>query len=41
MFIWFLLRDETRPDGWQSGLYTSSGVRKNSREVFEGLAQKK
>jgi len=40
MFIWFLLRDERRPDGWQSGLYTASGARKNSREVFEGLGKK-
>jgi hypothetical protein len=37
MFIWFLLRDESRPEGWQSGLYTSSGKRKDAREAFEQL----
>ncbi|WP_114796290.1 glycosyl hydrolase [Gaiella occulta] len=41
MFIWFLLRDETRLNGWQSGLYTASGARKDAREAFEGLAKKK
>jgi len=35
MFIWFLLRDEARLDGWQSGLYTASGKRKDAREGFE------
>ena len=38
MMIWFLLRDESRVSiGWQSGLYTASGVRKPSRETFERL----
>lgn len=38
MFVWFLLRDEVRiGTGWQSGLYTASGKRKESREVFERL----
>ena len=38
VFIWFLLRDEQRVDaGWQSGIYTASGKRKPSREVFERL----
>jgi hypothetical protein len=37
MFIWFLLRDETRIDGWQSGLYTASGKRKDAREGFEQI----
>ena len=37
MFIWFLLRDETRADGWQSGLYTASGKRKDAREGFERI----
>ena len=37
MFIWFLLRDESRLDGWQSGLYTASGARKPAREAFEQI----
>ncbi len=37
MFIWFLLRDEPRISGWQSGLYTASGKRKDAREGFEQL----
>ena len=37
MFIWFLLRDETRLAGWQSGLYTASNIRKDAREAFERL----
>ncbi len=37
MFIWFLLRDESRLDGWQSGLYTASGKRKDAREAFEQI----
>ncbi len=37
MFIWFLLRDETRLGGWQSGLYTAWGKRKDARESFEQL----
>jgi len=37
MFIWFLLRDETRLEGWQSGVYTASGKRKDARESFEQL----
>jgi len=41
MFIWFLLRDESRSEGWQSGLYTSSGKRKDAREAFEQLGSKR
>ncbi len=38
MMIWFLLRDEVRVrSGWQSGLYTARGARKQAREVFERL----
>jgi len=37
MFIWFLLRDEVSLSGWQSGLYTASGKRKDGRESFEQL----
>ena len=39
MFIWFLLRDEISPNGWQSGLYTASGRRKDAREAFEQIAR--
>jgi hypothetical protein len=38
VFIWFLLRDEARPERWQSGLYTRGWVRKDAREAFEHLA---
>jgi hypothetical protein len=37
MFLWFLLRDELRPSGWQSGLLTSSGRRKPAYAAFAGL----
>ncbi len=38
VFIWFLLRDESRVyAGWQSGVYTSSWERKIARETFEQL----
>jgi hypothetical protein len=38
MFLWFLLRDETRLlDGWQSGLLTSSGAKKPAYAAFEKL----
>jgi hypothetical protein len=37
IFIWFLLQDEPRIEGWQSGLYTVKGKRKIAREVFEQL----
>ncbi len=39
VFIWFLLRDEARTDGWQSGLYTRGWKRKDARETFEHLAE--
>jgi hypothetical protein len=38
IFIWFLLRDEPGVARWQSGLYTRTWVRKESREAFEHLA---
>jgi hypothetical protein len=41
MLIWFLLRDETRIEGWQSGLFTASGARKDAREAFERLGTKR
>jgi hypothetical protein len=37
MFIWFLIRDEARASGWQSGVFTTRWVRKPSRETFETL----
>jgi hypothetical protein len=38
MMIWFLLKDETRiPNGWQSGLYSSSGRRKPSWLAFQRM----
>ncbi len=42
VFVWFLVRDEKRAgrvdDGWQSGLYTSAGKAKPSRNTFKRLA---
>jgi hypothetical protein len=38
IFVWFLLRDEARADGWQSGLYTRRYFRKDAREVFEQIS---
>ncbi len=37
MFLWFLLRDEQRYDGWQSGLLTASGAKKPSYTAFAKL----
>ena len=37
MFLWFLLRDEQRYDGWQSGLLTASGAKKPSYAAFAKL----
>jgi hypothetical protein len=37
MMIWFLLKDEQRLSGWQSGLFTASGRRKPSWGVFRRL----
>jgi hypothetical protein len=37
MFLWFLLRDERRYDGWQSGLITVSGKRKPAFAAFRRL----
>ena len=34
LFLWFLLRDEGRLDGWQSGLTTVTGARKPSFNAF-------
>jgi hypothetical protein len=35
MFLWFLLRDEERLGGWQSGLTTADGMRKASFRAFQ------
>lgn len=37
LFIWFLLRDESRLDGWQSGLYSATGKAKPAVQAFESL----
>ena len=37
MMLWFLLRDEDRLDGWQSGLLTVTGQRKPSFEAFRRM----
>jgi hypothetical protein len=35
MFIWFLIRDERRLSGWQSGVFTARGARKPSFRAFQ------
>ena len=37
MFVWFLLKDDTRAAGWQSGFLTARGARKPSFGVFRAL----
>jgi hypothetical protein len=37
MFVWFLIRDERRLSGWQSGVVTSSGKRKPAFRAFQTL----
>jgi hypothetical protein len=37
MMLWFLLRDEPRLGGWQSGLLTRRGAKKPAFNVFRGL----
>ena len=37
MFLWFMIRDEPRLGGWQSGLMTTGGKRKPSWKTFIGL----
>ena len=34
MFLWFLLKDEVRAAGWQSGLITANGAKKPSFAAF-------
>jgi hypothetical protein len=38
MLIWFLLRDEARLKGWQSGLLTASGTPKPAYRAFQRVA---
>jgi hypothetical protein len=38
MFLWFLLRDEQRAAGWQSGLLTTGGKKKPAFAAFQRLA---
>jgi hypothetical protein len=35
MFVWFLIRDERRLSGWQSGVITARGARKPSFRAFQ------
>lgn len=37
MFLWFLLRDERRLEGWQSGLLKPGGAKRPAYDVFAGL----
>lgn len=39
MFLWFLLVDESRPEGWQSGLAFANGTLKPSYEAFRKIAR--
>ena len=37
MFVWFLIKDERRLSGWQSGLETAAGKKKPAYTVFRRL----
>jgi hypothetical protein len=37
MMLWFLLRDERRLSGWQSGLFTAGGRKKPAYDAFRRL----
>jgi hypothetical protein len=37
MFVWFLIRDERRISGWQSGVVTARGTRKPAFRAFQTL----
>ena len=39
LFIWFLIKDEGRLDGWQSGVVTRRGLRKPSFRSFQTFAR--
>ena len=37
MLVWFLIRDEHRLSGWQSGVFTARGARKPAYRAFQTL----
>ena len=37
MFLWFLIADEPRLEGWQSGLFTATGKKKPAFTAFQKL----
>ena len=37
MLVWFLIRDESRLSGWQSGVLSAGGARKPSFRAFQSL----
>ena len=37
MMLWFLLRDDPNPNGWQSGLITVRGAKKPAFKAFQNL----
>ena len=37
MIVWFLIRDEHRLSGWQSGVFTARGKRKPAYQAFRAL----
>jgi hypothetical protein len=37
MLVWFLVRDERRLSGWQSGVVSASGKRKPAFRAFQLL----
>jgi hypothetical protein len=37
MMLWFLLRDDPNPNGWQSGLITARGAKKPAFKAFQNL----
>ncbi|HEV2901871.1 MAG TPA: glycosyl hydrolase [Gaiellaceae bacterium] len=39
MFVWFLIRDEGRLSGWQSGVVTRRGARKPAYRTFQTFAR--
>ena len=39
MFLWFLIADEPRLEGWQSGLFTATGKKKPAFAAFQSLGR--
>jgi hypothetical protein len=37
MMLWFLLKDESRLGGWQSGFFTAAGKKKPAYDAFRKL----